>query len=163
MSTRRLYAEAAGLAAVVFAGGWAVAGAAGIFARQTGLGGTFVGSTLVAGVTSMPELSTTIGALRIGAATLAISNVFGGNAFDLGLLFLADLVYRDGPILVATGPAEAFAAASWGVMITCVFLWGVVQRRDRTVWRFGLDSLCAAAVYVGGLVVLYRLGAVAAE
>ncbi len=48
-------------------------------AEVTGLGTTFVGTTLVALVTSLPELVTTISAIRIGASDMAIGNLFGSN------------------------------------------------------------------------------------
>ena len=45
----------------------------------TGLGATFVGTTLVALVTSLPELVTTLAAARIGADDMAIGNLFGSG------------------------------------------------------------------------------------
>ncbi len=53
-----------------------------IIAETTGLGATFVGSTLVAIVTSLPELVTTLAALKIGASDMAIGNLFGSNMFN---------------------------------------------------------------------------------
>ena len=41
--------------------------------------------------------------------------------------------------------------------MTMIFVVGLIERRDRTVGRIGLDALAAIAVYIGGLVVLYQL------
>ena len=57
-----------------------MAEAAGQIADETGLGKTFVGSTLVAFSTSLPEIVSSLAALRMGAIDLAIGNVFGSNA-----------------------------------------------------------------------------------
>jgi cation:H+ antiporter len=43
------------------------------------------------------------------------------------------------------------------MLLIAIYLVGMVERRDRTVWRLGADSLLALLVYFGGLVVLYRL------
>ena len=67
-----------------------------VIALQSGLGSSFVGVTLLAASTSLPELSTTIAAVRIGAYTMAISNIFGSNLIMVALLFPADAFYAGG-------------------------------------------------------------------
>jgi cation:H+ antiporter len=52
-------------------------------ARSSGLGHTFVGTTLVALCTSLPELVATLTAVRIGSADLALGNIFGSNTFNM--------------------------------------------------------------------------------
>ena len=79
-------------------------------ATQTSLGSSFVGATLIASTTSLPELSTTIGAVRLRAYSMAFANIFGSNAIMVALLFLTDVVHRDGPILELVDRSAAFAA-----------------------------------------------------
>jgi len=55
-------------------------------AEATGLGGTFVGTTLVALTTSLPELVTTLAALRAGAVDLAVGNILGSNSFNMFII-----------------------------------------------------------------------------
>lgn len=55
--------------------------------KLTGLGHTFIGTTLVAIATSLPELASTLAAFRMGSPDLALGNIFGSNAFNM-LLFL---------------------------------------------------------------------------
>ncbi|MGH2367827.1 MAG: sodium:calcium antiporter, partial [Chloroflexota bacterium] len=136
--------------------GWIVAQTGDALAGQTGLGGTFIGFTLVAISTSLPELSTTTTAARFGAYGLAVSNIFGSNAFDTTLLFVADVAYRQGPVLAAVERWAVFAAAL-GILVTCVYLWGLVERRDRTILGMGIDSALVLALYLSGLFVLYIL------
>ena len=153
-STARVAAYFAAAAAVILAAGWTVARVADALAEQTGLGATLVGFVLVATTTSLPEVSTTVSAARLGAYGMAIGNILGSNAFDTTLLAVADVVHRDGPILAAAEPWTAFAAAL-GILVTCAYLWGLVERSNRTVLRRGLDSATVLALYVGGVVVLY--------
>ena len=56
-------------------------------AESTGLASSFLGVVAVAVVTSMPEISTSIAAVRMGAVDLAIGNLYGSCALNIVLLF----------------------------------------------------------------------------
>jgi cation:H+ antiporter len=114
-------------------------------AGQTGMGTGFVGVTLLAMVTSLPELSTTVAAVRIGAYTMAISNIFGSNLLMLALIWPADILYRGGPILQKFDPVLDLSLIS-GLIITLIYVSGLVLRSRRTVLGFGLDSLAVLGV-----------------
>lgn len=151
---RALWLRFAGAAAVVLVAGWLASGATDAFAKQTGASSAFMGATVLALATSLPELSTTISAARGGRYTAAISNVFGSNAFDVALLFVADVVYRQGSLLAQAQPSIVFVATI-GALMTCVYLWGLMERADRTIWRIGWDSAIALVTYAVGMAVLY--------
>jgi len=72
------YAQAA--LAVVIAGSWLPFVAKDI-SDMMDWGQSFVGTLLVAAVTSAPEVAVTISALRIGALDMAIANLLGSNLF----------------------------------------------------------------------------------
>lgn len=144
----------AGAAALVLVAGWLASGAADALADQTGLGSAFFGATALALATSLPELSTTISASRAGRYTTAMSNVFGSNAFDVALLFVADALFRDGAVIAGLEGSGAFVAVI-GAIMTCVYLWGLMERADRTILGIGWDSMIAAVVYAAGMAVLY--------
>lgn len=129
--------------AFVLMAGIALALASSALAGQTGLGGSFIGSTVLAAATSLPEVSTTLAAVQIGAYSLAFSNIFGSNALMVGLLLVADVAYLDGPILDQTGPAIAFGVAA-GIVATAIYLAGLIERRDRQIGRLGIDSVVMA-------------------
>lgn len=78
----------------VFIGGFVVAEAASAIAEQSGLSETIVGASLVAISTSLPELTTTYAAVRLGAYGMAVGNILGTNALELALFLPADLIYR---------------------------------------------------------------------
>ena len=78
---------------------------ANLIAESTGLGTTFIGTTLVALVTSLPELVTTIAAIKIGAADMAIGNLFGSNMFNMFALGLTDVFYTQGRFLGDIDPS----------------------------------------------------------
>lgn len=155
-SLRRAWLSFAGLSVLVLAAGWFATTAAESLAQQTGLGSAFVGATFLALATSLPELSTTISASRRGNYDVAISNVFGSNAFDVTLLVLADLLYREGTIL-ADAESSAVFIALIGAAMTCFYLLGLMERQNRTILSVGWDSAAAAVVYLAGMGVLYTM------
>jgi cation:H+ antiporter len=59
-------------------------------------------------------------------------------------------------VLVAAGRFAAFGALL-ALVLTVIFMIGLLERRDRTVLRMGIDSLAAFPVYVAGVIVLYTL------
>ena len=153
---RALWLRFAGASVIVLVAGWLASGAADALAYRTGLGSAFLGATALALATSLPELSTTIAASRSGRYTTAISNIFGSNAFCVSLLFLADLLHRDGSVLAGAEPSIIFISAV-GAIMTCIYLWGLMERSDRTVLGIGWDSAIALAVYTGAMAVLYAV------
>jgi cation:H+ antiporter len=74
----------------------------------------------------------------------------------VSLVFLADLVHGGGPVLNDVG---AFAAlgAILGMIVTLVYLAGIIERRNAVIWRIGPDSVLVLLLYCGGLILLYRV------
>jgi cation:H+ antiporter len=126
-------------------------------AEITGLGAGFVGTVLVAMVTSLPELVTTIAAVRIGAYDLAVGNLFGSNAFNVFALGLADVFYRPGRFLGTIDPTFALVALL-GLLLTCMALIGNLVRVRRRVLLFEVDTLAIIVVYFAGMAFLYARG-----
>lgn len=146
-----------GLASLfVLIGGFFVAKTGEAIAEQTGIGQNFVGATLVALATSLPEVSTTYSAVRFGAYSMAAANILGTNSLEIALFLPAEIAYRGGPIIDAMAPSDSFLAAM-GIVVTGLYLWGILERRDRTIFGMGWDSFAVLIVYFTGLMVYYRL------
>jgi cation:H+ antiporter len=126
-------------------------------ARITGLGTTFIGTTLVAFVTSLPELVTTLAAARIGATAMAIGNLFGSNMFNIFVLGLSDLFYTKGRMMLAIDPAFLLVA-TLGLVMTSLALIGNLARIKRRILFIELDALFLTTIYFGGLYFLYVQG-----
>lgn len=123
-------------------------------AVQSGLGTSFIGVTLLAGATSLPELTTSITAVRIGAYTMAISNIFGSNLIMLALLMPADILYRGQPILAAMDRIAMLGIVS-GIAVTTIYLIGLTVRDSRKILGMGADSLLVLVVYVVAAISFY--------
>jgi cation:H+ antiporter len=155
-SLRRLIASTAAAGAAILVAGFLLAKTADALAAQTGLGTNFFGVAFLAVSTSLPEVSTVLAAVRLGRYEMAIADVFGTNLFNVAILFVVDALYAGPPVLAEVGRFAGFAALL-ALVLTALFLAGMIERRDRTVLRMGIDSLAALAVYLGGLAVLYQL------
>jgi cation:H+ antiporter len=143
-------------AAATLVGGFVLAGTGEALAEQTGLGTSFVGMLLGGVATSLPEVTTTIAAVRLAQYEMAFADAFGTNLFSVMLLFVADLAYAGGPILNEVDRFSLFATLL-GILLTGVYLAGIVERRQKTILRMGIDSVVVLLAYAGGLVVLFFL------
>lgn len=127
---------------------------ANIIAESTGLGTTFIGTTLVALVTSLPELVTTIAAIKIGAADMAIGNLFGSNMFNMFALGLTDVFYTQGRFLEAIDPSFLLIGVI-GLLLTCMGLIGNLIKLERRIWFVEIDAMAIMLFYFASLYLLY--------
>lgn len=105
-----------GLAAIIFGGNLVVENAKAI-ASAAGLSETFIGLTIVAIGTSLPELVTSIVASKKGENGLALGNVVGSNIFNL--LFILGLSSVVTPIAIDTAAIINIIV----VLIITVLMW----------------------------------------
>lgn len=145
-----------GLCAVlILVSGFVLSTTADAIATKTGLAAGMVGFVLVGFATSLPELSSIIAALRLKRYQLAIGDIFGTNIFNLLLIVVADIFYRGDPVLAEAGRFEV-TGAILAVLMTGIFIVGLLERRDRTILRMGYDSAIALLVFSAGLFLLSR-------
>ncbi|NVE96018.1 sodium:calcium antiporter [Altererythrobacter lutimaris] len=146
----------AGLASIILVGGVTLANAGETIAEETGLGTGIVGLLIIAVATSLPEASAIIGAMRHKRYELAIGEIFGSNMFNLAIILAIDLVAPGQGVIEQAGGFE-IAAAMLALVLTGVFVIGLIERRDRTVLRMGQDSITAILIYFSGVALLVSL------
>jgi len=156
ISTGRLLGRFGAASLVILVAGVCLALSADALAEITPLGSSFIGIALLAAATSLPELSTTFAAARIGAYTMAISNIFGSNLIMLALILPADIAYRGGPILAESDSGTQFSIVA-GILVTGVYAAGLLIRRTPKLFGAGLDSWLVLLIYVAMLYALFKL------
>jgi cation:H+ antiporter len=119
-------------------------------ADATGLEQTFVGTTLLAVTTSLPELIVALAAVRIGAHDLAVGNLFGSNAANMTVLLILDLVYLDGPILAAVDPAQTTAAIG-AILLMALAVAALVGGTETRIRRLEPDAIVLLVAYIGAV------------
>jgi cation:H+ antiporter len=118
-------------------------------ADRAGVNGVIFGATVLATASALPEISSGIAAVRIGDHALAVADIFGGNAFQVALFLVADLVAGK-PVLPYAGNLNAWLAGL-GIILTVVYAWGVIVRREACIARLGRDSIIVVAVFALGI------------
>jgi cation:H+ antiporter len=149
----RLWVEFLVLMAVLGIAGWALEPAATVIANRTNLTQTVVGVLLTAVSTSIPELVTSVAAVRRGALTLAVSGIIGGNAFDTLFTAASDIAYRDGSIYHAM-PEDSKFWAALTLLMTSVLMMGLIRRERQGIGKIGMESVVIMVLYVFGVVLL---------
>jgi cation:H+ antiporter len=153
----RKTAQVAGLfgaaCAVTLAAGVVLELSGNTLADHAGVNGVVFGATVLAVATALPEISSGIAAVRLGDNALALGDIFGGNAFQLCLFLLADLVAQS-PVLPTAGGLNAWLA-SLGVGLTAIYAMGVIIRPLRCHARLGPDSILALIVFGVGIAGLF--------
>ncbi|HQY87352.1 MAG TPA: hypothetical protein PK402_01755, partial [Tepidisphaeraceae bacterium] len=140
--------------AIVLAGPF-LARSASIIADESGLGGTFVGSTFVALCTSLPELVTSLVALRMGAFDLAVGNIYGSNSFNMVLLAPLDAVHS-GPLFASISTSHLVTAMAT-ILITSVAIAGQLYHAERRKRFIEPDATTIIALIILTFVFLYFL------
>lgn len=148
----------------VFAGCAVVTLVAGVFLERSGeelfgrwgMSGVLFGATVLAAATALPEVSTGLTSTRLGDYQLAISDIFGGNAF-LPVLFLVATVVSGQAVLPHAHRSDIYLTALGG-LLTVVYMTGLVFRPRRQWLRMGADSLVVVALYVLGIAGLAVVG-----
>lgn len=135
-----------GLVAMMGLSGWVISEAGAVFIARFELSSSLVGALGTAVVTSLPELVTTLTAVRRGALQLAVGGIIGGNTFDTLFLVFSDVAYRDGSIYHAAGPDDLFWIAT-GLLMTVILLSGLILRQREGPARIGVESVLMMLVY----------------
>lgn len=133
-----------------------LAEAAGKIAELTGLGKTFVGTTLVALCTSLPELVSTVAAIRMGSFELAMGNIFGSNAFNMLIMVPLDF-FHNGPILASVSRMHVFTCLAI-MLITSVAVMGQLYQVENRKRFIEPDAFLVITLVLLSLFILYLFG-----
>jgi len=148
--TARLLLDFFVLMLVMGVSGWVIAKTAGAITVRMSLSESLVGALVTAVATSLPELVTTIAAVRRGALQLAVGGIIGGNTFDTLFLTAADASYREGSLYHAAGAGDQFWNLT-AILMTGILLGGLVLRQRIGPGRIGAESLAILIVYAGAI------------
>ena len=140
---------AVGIVGVV-GGAQAVVDSAVFIMTELGVSEKFIGLTIVAFGTSLPELATSVVAAMRGEMDISIGNLVGSNVFNImSVLGVASLVR---PIPIPGGFIESGLWIDYLVMMFTSFLPWLMMRKDFTVRRS--DGIILLLCYVGYLTYL---------
>ncbi len=156
--TRRAWRRFGLAALVVLAAGTWLPQVADSLAQALGLTRSFVGTVLMAVVTTLPEMAVTLGALRLGALDMAIGNLLGSNLFNVMILAVDDAFYVQGPLLADAAAVHAGTAVTALVMTGLVIIGLVMRPQGRTLRVVSWVSVGLVAAYVVNAALVYLGG-----
>ncbi len=136
-------------AAVTLVAGVAIERSGEVLAGRMGLSGPVFGATILAASTALPEVSTGLASVKLGDHELAFSDIFGGNAV-LPVLFVAADLIAGRPALPGAQATDIWVAGL-GVVLTVVYVAGLLLRPARKLGPLGPDSWVAVVLYVLGI------------
>lgn len=150
---------------IVFGGGALATLAAGValevsgeaIAKSIHMTGALFAATVLAAATSLPEISTGLQSVKNGDYQLAFSDIFGGNAF-LPVLFLLATLLSGKAVLPDAKPTDIYLTGL-GIVVTAIYLAGLVLRAKKQWWRMGVDSWLVVVLYTLGIVGLFFVAA----
>lgn len=121
-----------------------------VISEKSTMSGMLVGTVLLAGATSLPEVTTSVSAVMINNPDIAIGNMLGSNLFNIFILAMFDLYYRQ-KRLFNEASRDHLYTASLGLMLTLVTMIALIVRIDFTILGIGIDALLIAGLYALGI------------
>lgn len=137
--------------------GWVISRIAAEVIDRLDVSASLVGALMTAVITSLPELVTTIAAIRRGALQLAVGGIIGGNTFDTLFLTVSDVGYREGSLYHAIEKGDLFWLTV-GLSMTAVMLLGLVYRERQGPGGIGRESLVVLLIYLSAIAIQASVG-----
>jgi cation:H+ antiporter len=146
-----------GCVAIVLLSGSRLARYGDIIAQKTGLGKIWIGLVLIAIITSIPELVTSVSAVTLARLPdLATGNVLGSCAFNLTLFALADVIYRGRPVLRQVNQRHTLSVY-WGMLLAAVVVVGILANEKFPGLSLGWVSIPSIAILILYLASIWRI------
>ncbi len=120
------------------------------------LGQTFVGALMLSIATSLPELSVTFSAARMGNVQMAVGNIFGSNIFNIFILPISALFYS-GNFWKDANPGNLVITVLV-LLVTGLMGTDLVARTKLKKQGISLISLLVILLWLGGMIVLFLTG-----
>jgi cation:H+ antiporter len=143
-------------AVVVIVAGRYVSSSADRIAEATGIGSSFIGVLLVSLVTTLPETSVSVAAMFRKSYGIVVGNVYGSCAFNVSIIFFADLFAPRVPLLGRMERAHEAAAA--GALALMAMGFAMLKGHTSPRWRWArVMTFAVPFVYVGVLYAVFAL------
>ncbi|MCZ2471464.1 sodium:calcium antiporter [Aquirufa ecclesiirivi] len=142
-------------AVLTLGAGWALEYSGEILSKRWHISGVLFGGTILALATALPEISTGIASAKMRDYNMAVSDIFGGNAFLPVLFLVASII--SGEAVIPTLSNSDMYLTGLGIILTCIYMVGMVLHARRQVFQMGIDSFCVLLTYLIGLIGLWAI------
>ncbi len=142
-------------AIVTLVAGLALERSSDVISGKIGMDGVLFGATVLAAATSLPEVSTGLAAMKAKQYELAVSDIFGGNAF-LPVLFVLAAVISGNSVIPAANKADIYLTGL-AIMLTGIYIWGIIFKSPKKILAMGIDSFIVLLTYIAGVAGLFAV------
>ncbi len=118
-----------------------------------GLNQTLVGSLFIGIVTSLPELTVTVSALKMDALDMAIGDLFGSNLFNVVALAISQPFYK-GNIFSTLQSSKNQMSAIFSLMVLSLILVGIGNKGEKRIFKLNFLGIMIVLTYVLAIVYL---------
>jgi cation:H+ antiporter len=126
-----------------------------VLSERTSLGGMLIGTILLAGATSLPEVTTSLAAIGLNNPDLAVGNVLGSNLFNLLIIASFDLYFRKKQIFKGASKNNLYTLYL-GMLLTFIVFLALTIKLPYSFLGIGLDSLILIVIYSIGMYLLSK-------
>ncbi len=125
-------------------------------AEITGWGSTFMGTIMLAIITSLPELVTSIAAIKIKAYDLALGIILGANIINMTIPFFSDVFYSGAPILSVVS-SQYIISALMAIILTSIAIASVVYKPRKAIFHLDIAAWLILFGYFLGIYLIFNV------
>ena len=125
-------------------------------AEITGWGSTFMGTIMLAIITSLPELVTSIAAVKIKAYDLALGIILGANIINMTIPFFSDVFYSGAPILSVVS-SQFIISALIAIILTSIAIASVVYKPRKAIFHLDIAAWLILFGYFLGIYLIFNV------
>jgi len=118
-----------------------------VISKKSSLSGAVVGTFLIAGATSLPELTTSLTAVYIDNPDIAVGNMLGSNVFNLFILAVVDLIYRKKRLFQKVNRKANIPSALFGFLFLTIIIFALFMPGSIEFFGVGLEMFIIIILY----------------
>ncbi len=119
-----------------------------VISKKSSLSGAVVGTFLIAGATSLPELTTSLTAVYIDNPDIAVGNMLGSNVFNLLILAVVDLIYRRRRLFQKVNTKANVPSALVGLLFLVILIVSLLIPGTISIFGVGIEMVVIVLLYV---------------
>ncbi len=119
-----------------------------VISEKSTMSGAMVGGLLIAGATSLPELTTSLTAVYIDNPDIAVGNMLGSNVFNLLILASVDLFYRKRHGFNQLRSSEQVPSVIAGIIFTGLVVVAILWNETPSIFDIGLEMYLLVIGYI---------------
>jgi cation:H+ antiporter len=127
-----------------------------VISEKTAVGGMLIGSMLLAGATSLPEITTSYTAVMLNNPDLAVGSILGSNLFNLVILACLDLYFRKDQFFERVWTQHRYTIGI-GIALMFLVLFSLRLNSMFIILGIGIDTFIILTCYIIGMIILSKL------